>query len=208
MARRQSKALQSELRERLAQESARLMIEHGIVDFGLAKRKAADNLSVAGLGGLPSNSQIEACLAERQRIFEPDGHADRLRQFRDLALGLMRQLVAFEPRLTGPVLAGTATNNSRIELHVFATSPEIVGTTLELYGHRPSTCAQRFRFGGGRQIRVPGYRFQTDGAAVLMPVFSENGLREAPLSSVDRRPMPRASRRDLEILLQSQPANY
>ena len=207
MARRQSKALQSELRVRLAQESARLMVEHGIVDFGLAKRKAADNLSVAGLGGLPSNSQIEACLAERQRIFEPDGHADRLRQLRDLALGLMRQLAGFEPRLTGPVLSGTATNNSRIELHVFAASPEMIGVTLERYGHRISSCAQRFRFGGGRQIQVPSYRFQADGAVVLMPVFAENGLREAPLSSVDRRPMARASQRELESLLQGESAN-
>jgi hypothetical protein len=120
MARRQSKALQFELRERLAQESARLMIEHGIVDYGLAKRKAAENLSVAGRGGLPSNSQIEACLAERQRIFEPDRHAARLWQLRHVALSVMRQLAGFEPRLAGPVLSGTATANSRIELHVFA----------------------------------------------------------------------------------------
>lgn len=207
MARRQSKALQHELRERLAQESARLMIEHGIVDYGLAKRKAADNLSVTGLGGLPSNSQIEACLAERQRIFEPDGHADRLWRLRDLALSLMEQMAGFEPRLTGPVLSGTATNNSRIELHVFAGEPEAVGATLERFGHRWSPCALRFRFGGGRQIQVPGYRFQVDGARVLLSVFSENGIREAPLSSIDRRPMARASRRELEELLATRPLN-
>lgn len=207
MARRQSKALQQELRERLAQESARLMIEHGIVDYGLAKRKAAESLSVTGQGALPSNSQIEACLAERQRIFEPDRHADRLWQLRDLALSVMRQLVGFEPRLTGPVLAGTATNNSRIELHVFATAPEIVGDVLERYGHRLSPCAQRYRFGGGRQLQIPGYRFQAGGALVLMPVFSENGIREAPLSSVDRRPMARASLRELENLLAGRSLN-
>lgn len=207
MARRQSKALQFELRERLAQESARLMIEHGIVDFGLAKRKAADNLSVAGLGGLPSNSQIEACLAERQRIFEPDWHADRLWQLRDLALSVMQQMAGFEPRLTGSVLSGTATINSRIELHVFASGPEIVGSALAGYGHRLSVCTQRFRFGGGRQIQVPGYRFHINGAQVLMPVFAENGIREAPLSSVDRRPMARASQRELEELLENRPVN-
>jgi hypothetical protein len=207
MARRQSKALQHELRERLAQESARLMIEHGIVDYGLAKRKAAESLSVTGLGALPSNAQIEFCLAERQRIFEPDRHADRLWQLRDLALRVMRQLVGFEPRLTGPVLSGTATNNSRIELHVFATAPEVVADTLERHGHRLSPYAQRYRFGGGRQLQVPGYRFQADGAAVLMPVFGENGIREAPLSSVDRRPMARASQRELEDLLASRPLN-
>jgi hypothetical protein len=207
MARRQSKALQHDLRERLAQESARLMIEHGILDFGLAKRKAADNLSVAGRGGLPSNSQIEACLAERQRIFEPDRHADRLWQLRGVALRVMRQLSGFEPRLTGAVLSGTATNNSRIELHVFASSPEVVGSLLEEHGHRLSPSAQRFRYGGGRQIQVPGYRFAVDGASVSTLVFSENGIREAPLSGVDRRPMARASARELALLLEKGPVD-
>jgi len=202
MARRMSKGLQAELRERLAQESARLMIEHGIVDFGLAKRKAAERLAVTAFGALPSNSQIEACLAERQRIFEPDGHADRLEHMRRLALDLMRQLAGFAPRLTGPVLAGTATSSSRIELHVFAASAEAVAFALEHHGHRPAPCQQRFRYGGGRQVQIPGYRFQADGARVVTPVFPEHGIREAPLSSVNRRPMARASRREIEALLE------
>jgi hypothetical protein len=201
MARRMSRAMQGELRERLAQESARLMIEHGIADFGLAKRKAAERLAVSTLGALPSNAQIEACLAERQRIFEPAGHASRLEHLRRLALELMQQLVGFAPRLTGPVLAGTATNMSRIELHVFAASAEAVAFTLEHYGHRLAPCTQRYRYGGGRQIEVPGFRFRAGGATALTPVFPEKGIREAPLSSVNRRPMARASQRDIEALL-------
>lgn len=201
MARRMSKAMLSELRERLAQESARLMIEHGIIDFGLAKRKAADRLAVSTMGALPSNSQIEACLAERQRIFEPDVHAGRLERLRSLALSLMRELAGFEPRLTGPVLAGTATSNSRIELHLFAPSAEAVAFTLERHGHKLAACQQRYRFGGGRQTQVPGYRFRVEGATVVTPVFPEHGIREAPLSSINRRPMSRASERELAALL-------
>jgi hypothetical protein len=195
------RATLTELRERLAQESARLMIEHGIVDFGLAKRKAAERLAVTAFGALPSNSQIEACLAERQRIFEPDGHADRLEHMRRLAVDLMQQLAGFEPRLVGPVLSGTATSSSRIELHLFAASAEAVAFTLERHGHRPNSIQQRFRYGGGRQLQIPAYRFQADGTAVVTPVFPENGIREAPLSSVNQRPMVRASRREIEALL-------
>jgi hypothetical protein len=202
MARRKSPAPQYELRERLAQESARLMIEHGIVDYGLAKRKAAHRLAVSTLGALPSNAQIEACLAERQRIFEGDDHADRLSKLRRVALSVMRQLAFFEPRLAGPVLSGTATSASRIEIHVFAPSPEAVGFALEGRGYRPAQCAHRYRFGGGRQAQVPAYRFHTEGATVLTTVFPENGIREAPLSSVDRRPMARASCNDLAVLLE------
>jgi hypothetical protein len=201
MTRRMPKALQQELRERLAQESARLMIEHGIADFRLAKRKAAERLAVSAVGALPSNAQIEACLVERQRIFAPEGFTDWIAHLRRLALELMQQLESFEPRLAGPVLAGTATSTSRIELHVFAGSAEAVAFALEDHGHRLTACQQRFRFGGGRQVQVPGYRFRLDGAAVLTPVFPEKGIREAPLSSVNQRPMARASRREIEALL-------
>ena len=201
MARRMNKALQTELRQRLAQESARLMIEHGIVDFGLAKRKAAERLAVSSLGALPSNAQIEACMAERQRIFEPLDHVERVGELRQLALRLMQELAGFEPRLTGPVLAGTATPTSRIDLHVFAGSAEAVAFTLEHHGHKPSSCQQRFRFGGGRQVQVPAFRFQTDGAEILTPVFPELGIREAPLSAVNQRPMVRASQREIEALI-------
>lgn len=201
MARRMPKAVLLELRERLAQESARLMIEHGIADYGLAKRKAAQRLAVQSLGALPSNSQIEACLAERQRIFEPELHADRLDQLRRLALALMRQLAVFEPRLAGPVLAGTATSVSRIELHLFAASAEAVALALEQQGHKLSPCRQPYRFGGGRRAQIPAYKFQLAGAGVVTPVFPEHGIREAPLSSVNQRPMPRASERELIALL-------
>lgn len=177
------------------------MIEHGIGDFGLAKRKAAERLAVTSQGALPSNAQIEACLVERQRIFAPEGFGDWIAHLRRIALALMHELDSFEPRLAGPVLAGTATATSRIEVHVFAASAEAVAFALERHGHRLSSCLQRFRFGGGREAQVPGYRFQLDGARVLTPVFPENGIREAPLSSVTRRPMARASRRDLEALL-------
>lgn len=201
MPRRRSHALQFELRERLAQESARLMIEHGIVDYGLAKRKAAERLSVSTLGALPSNAQIEACVAERQRIFDGDNHADRLWELRNLALRIMRQLEHFEPRLAGPVLSGTATGSSRVEVHLFAASVEDVCLVLEDHGYRLTHCAQRYRFGGGRLAQVPACRFRTEGATVLTPVFPENGIREAPLSSIDRRPMARAPLSDIEALL-------
>ena len=56
------------LRRALAQEAARLMAEHGIRDFLVAKRKAAERLGVIdGVALLPKNSEIESALAEYQR---------------------------------------------------------------------------------------------------------------------------------------------
>jgi hypothetical protein len=203
MRRRIPRAQLVDLRERLAQESARLMIEHGIVDYGLAKRKAAERLAVASAGALPSNSQIEACLAERQRIFEPATHLQRIEQLRLASLALMRMLAVFEPRLAGPVLAGTATINTAIELHLFADSTEAVSDELGMRRIASSPLERRFRYGGGRADLLPGFRIQYGDEEAVLIVFPPTGLREAPLSQVDRRPMDRASIGRVEKLLES-----
>lgn len=202
MTRRSSRGPVTGQRQRLAQEAARLMIEHGIGDFGQAKRKAAERFAVTSAGVLPSNQQIEACLAERQRIFTPNLHRDRVAWLRRLAAHLMEGLETFEPRLVGPVLAGTATVNTGIEIHLFSDSPESVAAALEAHGHKLSDCERRYRFKPREAGRsVPGFKFMADGAEVWAMVFPENGLRQAPLSPVDRKPMERASGRRLAALL-------
>ena len=81
--RRSSPWASSDLRLELAEEAARLMVEHGIQDFALAKRKAAERLGVrAHAGALPSNAQIHERLVERQRLFEPEAHDQRLAKLR------------------------------------------------------------------------------------------------------------------------------
>jgi len=197
-----SRVSQAGRRERLAQEAARLMIEHGIADFRLAKRKAAARLALSGSGDLPTNAQIEACLVERQRIFEPQVHDNRVQILRRLALDAMSELADFEPRLVGSVLAGTATINSSIELHLFAASAELVAACLQRSGRVFSICQRRYRFSGARHDTVPGFRLFLDGARVYLIVFPEKGVREAPLSPVDQRPMARAGRSRVMTLLE------
>ena len=114
------------LREQLAQEAARLIVDHGMHDYGQAKRKAALRFGVRESSALPSNSEIESSVIERQRIFEPELHERRVTALRRLAVEIMDFLFAFQPRLVGPVLAGTVTDNSPLELHVFTESPEQV----------------------------------------------------------------------------------
>jgi hypothetical protein len=192
----------AELRERLAQEAARLMAENGIEDFGLAKRKAADRLGVRGAGGLPTNAQIEARLVERQRIFEPDSHEQRVMEMRGVAADVMLDLEPFAPRLVGAVLAGTATINSPIELHVFADAPELVAATLEDNGAGTLRDVQRrFRLDADTTVRMPGFSFTRGSEEVEVIVFPERSAHHAPLSPVDRRPMRRAGRAAVLALL-------
>jgi hypothetical protein len=84
------------LRRALAQEAARIMAEHGIRDFLIAKRKAAERFGVTdGTALLPKNSEIESALAEYQRLFGGPSHLLSLHAQRRAALSAMHYLSEF-----------------------------------------------------------------------------------------------------------------
>lgn len=186
-------AVPVELLDQVADEAARVMAEHGVRDFALAKRKAAERLGLSGRGALPSNAQIQERLVARQRLFEPDVHEARIAKMRRLAVEVMSTLEQFRPRLVGAVLDGTATINTAIELHVFADSPELVAMTLEAGGGRVYDTQRRYRFGPDDNQEIPGFEFALDDEELKVMVFPERGGHHAPLSPVDGRPMRRAS---------------
>lgn len=176
------------------------MIEQGIRDFAVAKRKAADRLGARARNVLPSNAQIEARLAERQRIFEPDGHPGRLESLRRVAADLMGDLSEFETRLVGAVLAGTATINAVIELHVFCDAAEEVAFALQSRAIDFRSSQKRYRMSRKDNVDAPAYRFKASGQEVLLVVFPVDGIRQAPLSPVDQKPMRRARREQVLAL--------
>jgi hypothetical protein len=191
------------LRQQLADEAARLIAEHGIQDYSLAKRKAAERLGVrASEGALPSNAQIQERLVERQRIFEPAAHDARLEKLRLVATSVMSVLDSFRPKLVGAVLDGTATVNSPIELHVFSDSPEAVAAALEGRGLRLHDSQRRYRFGREMTEQIPGFELMVDDEELQVMVFPERGPRHSPLSPIDGKPMRRASRSAVLALLE------
>jgi hypothetical protein len=192
------------LREQLAQEAARLIVDHGMHDYGQAKRKAASRLGVREASALPSNTEIECSVIERQRIFDPDIHERRLMVLLQLAIEIMDVMADFQPRLVGAALAGTVTENSPLELHAFTDSPEAVLVELEAQGYSLRDCQRRYRFRAHSTSLIPGYSFVTGGERVYVLTFPEKGVRQAPLSPVDRRPMRRAARHRVLALLNSQ----
>ncbi len=94
----------------------------------------------------------------------------------------------------------TVTRYTPLELHVFATTPEEVILYLGECGVPAEPFDKRFRFGRERQQSVPALRFRADDIGVEVVIFPENGLREAPLSPVDGRPMERLSAAEVAAL--------
>lgn len=178
------------------------MVEHGIQDFALAKRKAAERLGVrTGAGALPSNAQIQERLVERQRIFEPEVRDRRLVKLRVVASNVMSVLDAFRPKLVGAVLDGTATLTTPIELHVFSDAPEAVAAALEDCGFRLYDSQRRYRFGRELTEQIPGFDLMVEDEELQIMVFPERGASHPPLSPIDGKPMRRASRSAVLALL-------
>jgi hypothetical protein len=194
------------LRRALAQEAARIMAQHGIHDFLTAKRKAAERLGVADSSALPRNTEIEDALAEYQRLFDAGAHEQSLQEQRRAALHAMHGLLQFEPRLVGPVLTGTATAYADIQLHLFADCPENVTLQLMDRGIAHEVTERRVRLDAERIKAYPGLRFAVDNRRVEATVFPLDGIRQAPVSPVDGKPMRRADAAELKTLLDDYPA--
>lgn len=189
------------LRSAVAQEAARLMAEHGIQDFLTAKRKAAERYGVVDGSFLPKNTEIEAALVAHQRLFGKQQHAHSLEEQRRAALQAMKLLEKYEPRLVGPVLSGTATEYVDIQLHVFSDSPEAVYLHLMDRRYDYEVSERRLRMQADRQILVPVARFQMGDETIEASVFEKDGIRQAPVSPVDGKPMRRADMREVEDVI-------
>jgi hypothetical protein len=189
------------LRRALAQEAARIMSEHGIRDFLTAKRKAAERFGVTDGNVLPRNTEIEDALAEYHRLFGGERHMQTLAGQRNAALSAMQLLAEFDPRLVGSVLTGNATEHNDIQLHLFAERAESITFRLIDLGIDHEVVERRVRYGSDRVVAYPGVRFEVDDHVVDATVFPVDGIRQAPVSPVDGKPMRRIDAAELETLL-------
>ena len=107
-------------RARIADLAARLIAEHGLADWSLAKRKAARQLMLPERTMLPGDDEVEAALAAHHALFGGEKHAAALRAQREEALAWLRHLAAFAPTLVGGVAAGWASAHSDIRIELVA----------------------------------------------------------------------------------------
>ena len=169
------------------------MVEQGVRDFRLAKEKAADRHGVTDRGSLPGNAEIEAAITENRRIFAGGAHDALLDSLRKTAVRAMELLSDHQPRLVGSVLSGAVTPNSDVNLHVFADSPEAIALSLMQKNVPYEAAERRLKLASGDYEWQPVFRFVAGDARIDVTVFPEIGLRSAPLSPVDGKPMRRAS---------------
>jgi len=200
-ARQHAETRTRERRARLAHEAARLIAESGIRDFHQAKLKAAARLGFHDDASLPRNREIEEALREYQRLFQGNAQTGELRHRREAALRALEFFAEFDPRLVGPVLDGTADANSPVHLHLYRDDAESVPRFLEDHRIPAETRSRRIRLDRERAIDCPVWLFSAEDLSFDLTVLPHDALRQAPLSSIDEKPMRRASATQLRTLL-------
>lgn len=189
-------------RQVLAQEAARIIVNQGVRDYRVAKHKAAERLGVSARGALPGNPEIEAAVAEHLQLFGGDEHADRLQLMRVAALSAMKLLAEFTPRLVGPVLSGTADENSAVNLHVFSDSPEAIALELGEIGVSYRAYERRLKSRRDQFETYSGFEFHHNHNVIQATVFPIDGIRQAPMSPVTGKPMKRVDVDAVQALLE------
>jgi len=191
-------------RKVLAQEAARIIVEGGIEDYRVAKIKAAERLGMSERGSLPGNPEIEHAVSEHLKLFGRESHLDLLRVLRRAALSAMELLAPFTPRLVGPVLHGTAAANSAVNLHVFSDSAELVAVRLQECSVPYHPYDRRLKSRRDRAETFSGFRFTHDSSSIEATVFPLDGIRQAPISPVNGKPMRRADSQAVLKLLRGE----
>jgi hypothetical protein len=200
-ARQHAETRTRERRHRLAHEAARLMAEGGIRDFHQAKLKAAQRLGIHDDASLPRNREIEDALREYQRLFLGEAQAASVRQRRDAALRALEFFAAFDARLVGPVLDGTADANAPVSLQLYCDDADAVPRFLEDHRIPAESRSRHVRLDRERSGDFPVWVFSADELTFDVTVLPADALRQAPLSGIDERPMKRASFAQLRELL-------
>mgnify|MGYP001546725100 CR=1 FL=1 len=193
-----------ERRQRIAIEAARLISEGGIRDYRLAKQKAADRLGIHDDASLPRNSEIHDALRDYQRLFMAQSQPQLLRERREAAARALVFFAAFDPRLVGAVLEGTADAHSAVCLHLHVDDPERVPVFLAEHGIPAEPSSRRIRLDRDRVADATVWLFAADDLPFDLTVLPHDALRQAPLDRIAEKPMQRASLAGLQELLVGQ----
>ena len=192
---------QDQTRQVIAAEAARIMVTQSQFNYRIAKQKAAERLRIHSGAAMPSNAEIESALRAYQTFYGGQQHSSHLQKLRSKALTVMRFLQVFRPRLVGPVLDGTADEHARVSIHVFNDPPDAVALYLldnKMVFHDE---LRKIRWHDGSYRHVPQLVTGIEDVEVELTLFGCLGLRQAPLSPVDGRPLKRAPLSQVECLL-------
>jgi predicted nucleotidyltransferase len=192
------------IRSSIAREAARLMYEDGVKEYRDAKRKAAKSFGPEkslSLGShLPSNAEIHEELSSLIRMHEGETQPGKLLEMRVTALSWLKMFAPFRPFLGGSVLSGAVTEQSDIDIHLFADSPEEVERFLEERDIPYDSETVSIRK-GSEFHDYPHLYLEDEGIEIDCTVYAPDERHHRLVSSITGRPMERADAKHLLALI-------
>jgi hypothetical protein len=163
-------------RTRIAQVAARLIAEHGLNDWRMAKRKACHELGLPDHEALPGNDEVEQALRDYNSLFHGATQPATLRAQRCDALQWMKRLSRWDPVLTGAVAAGWATEYSEVRLELQAEDPKAVELALINAGVVYAQVPEALR----AEAQAPQLRIDAGATVVRLVILSPQQRRNRP----------------------------
>ena len=191
------------LRRQIAYLAARLMAEHGVADYGTAKRKAAIEAGLSDANLLPDNQEVEEALREYQELYQSDEQPAQLHHLRTIAVKVMREFEQFRPVLVGAVLSGTAGQYSDVSLQLYTDDPKALTMFLLNRRYRFEESSRRVRR-ADQWEDVPQVHLMVEDVPVTLTVLDPAHERLAPRARADEEPQ-RARLAEVEALLAQGP---
>ncbi|HVW00911.1 MAG TPA: hypothetical protein VHB77_11250 [Planctomycetaceae bacterium] len=124
------------LRQSIAAEAARLIVQGKESDYYAARRKAArvHRRQRPTADELPSSSEIQEQVYALAGLFKAERQSSALREMRSAAWELMRLLADFDPRLTGEAITGPILAGAEMRLRLNAAALEQAADVLAAAG--------------------------------------------------------------------------
>lgn len=178
------------------------MAEEGIIDHQSAKTKAIERLGLPEKSARPDNREIENALVEYLELFEAVELLQRRQHWRETAIEAMRLFHDFNSYLIGPVLSGTITRFSRVQVLVI-TEPETIAIRLQDNEIPYEQAQRRLRRSTKDYVTIQAFRFIVDEINVEILCVNNEALGRTLLNPIDGKPFQRAGLREVQQLLEN-----
>jgi len=185
----------------IAELAAQYIANDGLITYHAAKRKAADQLGFKQKN-LPTNIEIERAVISYQNLYQNSFQPEELFKLRMTAIDVMNLFEHFTPRLVGSVLAGTAGYQSEIVIHLFSDNPEAISARLMENNIPYKNSERRIRIADKTTVTFPAYSFMAGHMPIVLIIFPEKHLKQAPICPIEEKPMKRANIKKVQSLIQ------
>ena len=168
----------SEQRARVAKEAARLLYIGSSEEYKHAKEQAARNL---GLTSMPSNYEVAIELDLIAEEYEGEERKRLLKKMRKATISIMKDILDYDPVLTGSVWTGTARRGSDIDINVYSSEPDAIESLLIKKGYNVL---------GSEEIKL------VKGSQAMISRHISIQLAEGPVAEVVVRPIEEIGKED------------